>query len=107
MSNQFDITNHEWSDNEVSIDIATKNGLLLRIADHFEDGTSTANILPSDAIAIAKHFNLLPEITNSIDIYPSHYGEVGEYSIKRLIPQSETTYTSLDLNNVGEIKRHD
>jgi len=97
----FDITKHKWSDSSIepNEDSVYGGDTLHLYCGH----AGEIKLKKDDAIAIAKHFGIIQEIDGQrITI---HKAEIS------LIPQSETTkpytYASLNLDSVGEIKRHD
>jgi len=53
----FDITKHKWSDEDITCATPNSNNLALGVVD-----VDSIYIEESDAIAIAKHFKLLPNL---------------------------------------------
>lgn len=99
----FDITKYKWSDSLANaFDGATVKGELLQISHegnycNFEAITFNKD----DAIAIAKHFDLLDFSSKGAAIDLNSTILIGDVS------QPETTYPNLNLDSVGEIGRHD
>lgn len=54
---EFDITQHEWSDNFINVCFSETNNDVIR----FDNDMYLVDIEKSDAIAIAKHFKLTAE----------------------------------------------
>lgn len=101
----FDISEHKWSDRLICL-LKGKGCFALTNDKQVVLATSQANwitINKDDAIAIAKHFNLLNE---SVDVsaFSKSVDQIITESILGNIPQSENTYKSLNLDSVGEIK---
>lgn len=98
MSNQFDITKHKWSSENIKEVTESDNVTYLWL----ECQCGAVGINKDDAIAIAKHFHLLDLPSHRAGVTLNETVDIVFTDV--VIHQSETTYKSLNLDSVGEIK---
>ena len=116
MPDQFDITNHKWSDKDTSLCCIYDDYPSIDLCYHGEDWTPV-NINKDDSIAIAKHFGLIKTGENKLaEIQAKASGYISREDMAKaqrmalgysglggqphIVPQSETTYPNLNLDNV-------